>query len=152
MPESATPPDHPPEATQEVASVDHQVRSEDPPVATDTGFAESDTVGAGGGGGVSGTVTVARALALPPEPVQVRENVLELVNVLLSSLPEIAWSPDHAPEATQVAASVEVQVSAEDSPLATEVGFADSDNEGMRSTVTVVEALALPPGPVQISE
>jgi hypothetical protein len=38
-----------------------------PPLATDVGFAVSDTVGIGN------TVTVTEALALPPEPVQVRE-------------------------------------------------------------------------------
>ena len=73
LPEVALLPDHAPEATQEVASVDDQVSVEDPPLATDAGFAASDTVGAGGGGGVPDTVTVADALALPPEPVQLRE-------------------------------------------------------------------------------
>ena len=53
--------------------VEDQVRVEDPPLTTDVGFAASDTVGTGGGGGVPDTVTVADALALPPEPVQVRE-------------------------------------------------------------------------------
>ena len=73
LPEIALLPVHAPEATQEVASVDDQVSVEDPPLATDVGFAASDTVGTGGGGGVPDTVTVADALALPPEPVQVRE-------------------------------------------------------------------------------
>ncbi len=145
-------PVHAPEATQEVASVDDQVSVEDAPLATDVGLADSSTVGAGGGGSVSGTVTVAEALAPPPGPVQVRENAPEFVNAPLDSLPEIALLPDHAPEATQEAASVDDQLSVEDSPLATEVGFADSDTVGIRSTVTVVEALALPPGPVQIRE
>jgi hypothetical protein len=40
----------------------------------------------------------------------------------------------------------------EDPPLATEVGFAVSDTVGRGSTVTVAEALALPPEPVQVSE
>lgn len=76
--ESALLPDHALEAglleaEQEVASVDDQVSVEDPPLATDVGFAASDTVGTGGGGGEPETVTVAEALALPPAPVQVRE-------------------------------------------------------------------------------
>ena len=60
--------------------------------------------------------------------------------------------PDHAPEARHEVASVDDQVSMEDSPLASDTGLADSDTVGMRSTVTVVEALALPPGPVQVRE
>ncbi len=73
LPEIALLPDHAPEATQEVALVDDQVSVEDPPLATDVGFAASDTVGTGGGGGMPDTMTVVEALALPPEPVQVRE-------------------------------------------------------------------------------
>ena len=61
-------PNQAPEAVQESAFVEDQVSVEDPPLATDAGLAASDTVGAGGN-----TVTVAVALALPPEPVQVRE-------------------------------------------------------------------------------
>ena len=61
-------PDQPPEAVQEVALVEDQVSVEDPPLATEAGFAASDTVSTGGD-----TVTVAEALPLPPEPEQVRE-------------------------------------------------------------------------------
>jgi hypothetical protein len=68
LPEGALRPDQPPEAVQEVAFVEDQVSIEAPPFATDVGFAVSDTVGTGGD-----TVTVADVLALPPEPVQVRE-------------------------------------------------------------------------------
>ena len=67
-PEVALAPDQAPEAAQELAFVEDQVSVEDPPFETDGGSAASDTVGAGGN-----TVTVAVALALPPEPVQVRE-------------------------------------------------------------------------------
>ena len=68
LPEAALVPDQAPEAAQDVAFVEDQVSVEDSPFATDAGFATSDTVGTGGGD----TVTVADALALPPEPVQVR--------------------------------------------------------------------------------
>ena len=69
LPESAVVlPDQTPEGVQESAFVEDQVSVEDPPFVTDAGLAASDTVGAGGN-----TVTVADALALPPEPVQVRE-------------------------------------------------------------------------------
>ena len=73
LPEVALAPDQAPEAVQELAFVEDQVSDEDPPFATDAGFAASDTVGVGGGDGVSDTVTVTVALALPPEPLQVRE-------------------------------------------------------------------------------
>ena len=67
LPEIALLPDQAPEATQEVASVDDQMSVEDPPLPTDTGFADSDTVGPGS------TATVVETLAPPPAPVQVRE-------------------------------------------------------------------------------
>ena len=104
------------------------------------------------------TTTVADALAVPPSPVQARANMLVLVNAPLDWLPEIDLLSDHAPEATQEVASVDDQVSVEDPPLATEVGFAASDTVGtgggggVPDTVTIAEALALPPEPVQVRE
>lgn len=98
------------------------------------------------------TVTVADALAVPPDPMQAREKVPGLVNAPIVSLPEVVLAPDHAPEAMQEMASVDDQVSVEGSPLATGVGFAVSDTVGTVNTVTVVEALALPPEPVQVTE
>jgi hypothetical protein len=65
-------PDQAPEAEQEVAFVEDQVRTEDPPLTTDVGVAVSDTLGTAAGGGAPDTVTVVDAFALPPEPVQVR--------------------------------------------------------------------------------
>ena len=53
--------------------VDDQLSVEDPPLATDVGFAASDTAGTGGGGGMPDTITVVEVLALPPGPVQLRE-------------------------------------------------------------------------------
>jgi len=66
-------PDQAPEATQELALFDDQVSVEDAPLAIEVGLAVSDAVGSGGGGGMPDTLTVAEVLALPPEPVQVRE-------------------------------------------------------------------------------
>ena len=153
LPEVGLLPVQAPEAVQEVAFVEDQVSVEDPPLATDIGFATSDTVGPGGV-----TVTVADALAVPPSPVQSRANVLVLVNAPLGWLPEIVLRPDHAPEARQEVALAEDQVSVEDPPLATDVGFAASDTVGLGGgggvpeTVTVAVALALPPKPVQVRE
>ena len=104
-------------------------------------------------GGV--TDTVADALPVPPGPVQERVNVLVIVNAPLDWLPEIALLPDHAPEAAQELALVDDQVSVEDTPLRTDVGFAESVTVGagpVLVTVTVVEALALPPDPVHVRE
>jgi hypothetical protein len=147
LPEVALLPDHEPEATHEVALVEDQLRVEDPPLATEVGFAVSDTAGA-----ADVTVTVADALLVPPDPVQAMVNVLELVNAPLDWLPEVALLPDHEPEAVQEVALVEDQLRVEDAPLATEVGFAESDTVGTGNTVTVAEALALPPEPVQVRE
>jgi len=60
-------PVQPPEAAQEVAFVDVQLKVEVAPLATVLGLALSVTVGAG-----VVTVTVADCAALPPLPVQVR--------------------------------------------------------------------------------
>jgi len=76
------------------------------------------------------TVAVADALAVPPDPVQARANVVKLVNAPVDWLPEVALVPDHAPEAEQDVAFVEDQVSIELPPLVTEVGFAANDTAG----------------------
>ena len=75
------------------------------------------------------------------------------VSAPVDSLPEVALVPDQPPEAVQVA-FVEDQVSVEDAPYATDVGFATSDTVGVGGgdTVTVADALALPPGPLQVRE
>jgi hypothetical protein len=130
------------------------VSAEESPLAIDVGFAASDTVGTEGV-----TVTVADALAVPPDPVQERENVLELVNAPVDSLSESVLGPTpHAPEEVQEVAFVDDQVSMEEAPLATDVGFAASDTVGtgggggVPDTVTIAEEVALPPEPVQVRE
>lgn len=92
---------------------------------------------------------------MPPGPVQARANKLVFVNAPLDWLPEVALLPVHAPEARQEVAPVEDQVSVEDPPLATDAGLAASDTVGtgggggVPDTVTVADALALPPEPLQ---
>ena len=68
LPLVASAPLHPPEAVHDVAFVEFHVSVEGPPLATEVGFADSVTVGAGT------TVTVAvAALLVPPAPLQVNE-------------------------------------------------------------------------------
>ena len=75
------------------------------------------------------------------------------VSAPVDSLPEVGLVPDQAPEAAQELAFVEDQVSVEDSPFATDGGFAASDTVGAGgNTATVTVALALPPGLVQVRE
>lgn len=140
VPEVALAPDQAPEAVHEVALVEDQVNVEDCPETMVVGLAASDTVGTGGGGGEFDTVTSPEALALPPDPVQVREKILLAVSVPVDWVPEVALAPDHAPEALQEVALVEDQVSVEDCPLTMVVGSAASDTVG---TVGVGEAIAV---------
>jgi hypothetical protein len=148
LPEVVLVPVHAPEASQEVASVEDQVSVEDPPLAIDVGLAANDTVGTGAGG--APTVTVVEVLAVPPSPVHASPNVAVLVSGTLDWLPEVVLVPVHAPEATQEVALAEDQVRVEDAPLVTDVGFAVSDTVGAGGmTVTVADALPVPPGPVQ---
>ena len=76
------------------------------------------------------------------------------VSAPVDSLPEVALGPTpHAPEEVQDVAFVEDQVSIENPPLVTDVGFAASDTVGAGgNTVTVTVALALPPELVQVRE
>jgi len=123
-------PDQPPAAVQEVAPVDDQVSVDDPPLTTDEGFAEIDTVGTGGGGGVPAMLTGTDALPLPFGPVQVSEKLLLALSGPVDWLPEVALVPDQAPAAEHDVAFVAFHVSVEDAPLATEVGWAARDTDG----------------------
>ena len=72
-------PDHPPEAVHEVASVEDQVSIEGLPLATDAGFAESDTVGAGDVPAEAASVTGSLA---PPQAATARVSMGTSSNVL----------------------------------------------------------------------
>jgi len=68
-------------------------------------------------------------------------------------VPLVALVPLQPPEAVQDAAFVELQVSVEEPPLATVVGFAVSVTVGARTTMTVAPAtLLVPPVPVQVKK
>jgi len=70
--------------------------------------------------------------------------LLLAVSAPVDWLPELALAPDHAPEATQEVAFVEDQLSIEEPPLVTDVGFAASDTLGavvpVPSTLTRTES------------
>jgi hypothetical protein len=75
------------------------------------------------------TLTCVEALPLPFGPVQVREKLLFALIGPLDWLPEVALVPDHAPAAEHEVAFVELHVSVETPPFATDVGFAPRDTE-----------------------
>jgi hypothetical protein len=99
-------PNHAPPALHEVALVVDQVNVEEPLALTVVGLAVRVMVGRVGGA----TLTVTERVALPPAPVQVKKNVLVVVNELRGSLPDSALVPDQAPEAVHEVASLEVQL------------------------------------------
>jgi hypothetical protein len=67
------------------------------------------------------------------------------------ALPFVGSLPDHPPEAVQLLALVEDQLSIEDPPLLTVVGLALRPTVGGAATLTATDWLALPPGPLQVS-
>jgi hypothetical protein len=111
-------PDHPLEARQLAALVEVQLSITEPPLATALGVAVRLTVGLGM------IVTLAVAAIVPPEPVQASVYVAAAVMIAGVSVPLIARPPDHPPDAVQLEALVEDQVSVVAVPLITLVGVA----------------------------
>jgi hypothetical protein len=147
-PLTALVPDQAPEAVQEVALVDDQVKVEPLPLATVLGFALRATVGAGGV-----TETVTDCVALPRAPVQVSEYVVLAVRAPVDCVPFSAWLPDQPPEAVQAVALLDAHVRVAAAPLAIELGLAEKLTVGAGAfTETVADCVALPPVPVQVSE
>jgi len=131
-----------------VALFEFHVSVEAPPLTTEVGFAVTVTVGAGT------TVTLAVAtLLVPPAPVQVNEYDPAIVRAPVLCEPLVALVPLQFPVAVQEVALVELHVSVEAPPLATEVGFAVSVTVAVPGTVTVVVAALLAPlAPTQVKE
>ena len=70
----------------------------------------------------------------------------------LRALPFVGSLPDQPPDAVQLFALLEDQLSVEDPPLLTAVGLALRLIEGAGAeTLTVTDWVALPPGPLQAS-
>jgi len=69
------------------------------------------------------------------------------------ALPLVGLLPDQPPEALQLVAFVEDQLSVEAEPLLTVPGFALRVTMGLagEETLTVTDLVALPPDPVQVS-
>jgi len=135
-----------PEAVHEVALVELQVSVEVPPLAMTDGFAAKVAVG------MMLTRTVDTPL-VPPVPVHVKEYELGIVIAPVLCVPLVALAPLQPPVAVQEVALVELQVSVELPPLATEVGFAVNVTVGAGTTVTVaVATLLVPPVPLQLKE
>jgi hypothetical protein len=83
--------------------------------------------------------------------VQTSTNVLVAFRAPVDREPEVARFPAQSPLATQEAAPVVVQVSVADRPALTVAGLACSVSVGAAATLTDADALADPPGPVQLS-
>lgn len=80
------------------------------------------------------------------------------VSLPVDTVPERAFAPLQSPDAEQEVALVEDQARTEEVPVGMLLGLADNDTVGSvvgggePVTVTCVEALALPPGPVQVKD
>ncbi|MFN3564557.1 MAG: hypothetical protein ACK4V1_01035 [Burkholderiaceae bacterium] len=100
-------------ATQPLAFDADHVSVELPPVATFSGLAVSDTVGAVGGF----TITVTDFVTAPPAPVHVSEKLAFEPSAPVDSEPVVGFEPLHAPEALHIVALVAVQLSVAALPL-----------------------------------
>ena len=120
------------------------------PLATVDGLTDRVTDG-GGGGTVTETETA--WLTLPPVPEQVSVKSVAALSELLDSVPLVARSPLQPPDAEQLEAPVELQVSDVGLPTTTTDGLAASARvgAGVDPTLTVALWLAVPPAPVQVS-
>ena len=90
---------------------------------------------------------------MPPVPVQLNVYAVVALKAPVDFDPLIAWAPLHPPEAVQLVALADDQVSVDVPPLATLVGLALSETVGTEGaeTVTVADCDAEPPAPVQVS-
>ena len=82
-------------------------------------------------------------------PVQFSVYEVVAARGVVDSVPLAALTPDQPPEAEQLVAFGASQVSVDDPPSATVVGFAVSVTVGAGTTVTVTVSLALPVAPSQ---
>lgn len=146
-PLTALAPDQAPEALHEVALVDDHTTDAALPLMIELGLTLKLTVGAG-----ALTETVADCAALPPFPVQERLKVALAVSAPVDWVPLRALVPDQAPEAVQAFAWVDDHVRMALPPLLMALGPTLNLTVGSGAlTETVVDCVALPLGPVQVS-
>jgi hypothetical protein len=102
---------------------------------------------------LTATVVLLLAGEVPLAPLQVSVNVVVALSAPVLALPVVALLPDHPPEALQLVAFVDAQLSVEAEPLLTVAGLALKLTVGLTGaeTLTVTDRLALPPGPLQVS-
>ena len=73
------------------------------------------------------------------------------VNAPVLCEPDVAFVPDHEPDAVQLVAFVALHVSVDAEPEATLVGDAVSVSVGAASCVTATVCAAEPPAPVHVN-
>jgi hypothetical protein len=140
LPEVAFDPVQLPDAEQEVALVELQVSVLLPPLLTDIGDADSETVGAGVE--PPPTVTVVLACAVRPLPlVHVIVNVEVAVSAPVLWLPDSALLPLHAPEAVHDAVRELLQVNVLLLPELTLLGLAEIVTDGRNCAAAGVERM-----------
>jgi hypothetical protein len=86
--------------------------------------------------------------------VQASTNVVDCVSAGVTNVPEVGRLPDQPPDAVQLVALADDQVSVEVPPLPTCVGFAEMltvGTGGVALTATVAVFPVEPPGPLQLS-
>ena len=100
---------------------------------------------------LTATVVLWLAGVVPLAPLQVRVNVVVALSAPVLAVPVVGSLPDQPPEAVQLLALVEDQLSIDDPPLLTVVGLALRLTVGAAETLTVTDRPALPPAPLQVS-
>jgi hypothetical protein len=140
-----------PDAVHEVAFVLDQVNVLLPPLLTEVGEADNETVGAGVPAD-SETATVTFAWREPPGPEQLNTYVGLVNNAPVPSVPEVAFDPVQLPDAVQDVALVVDQVNVLPEPLPTDIGDAESETVGAAveppETVTVALSTYVRPLPL----
>ena len=147
VPDGARLPVHPLDAVQAVVFVLLHESSVVPLGATLVGLAVKLAVGAGGGA----TATVTELLASPPGPEQLSTKLVPDVSVGVASAPEVARLPVQPPDALHEVAFVLTHVSRAVPPYARVAESALRSTIGGAMTLTSAEAVASPPGPLQVS-
>jgi hypothetical protein len=142
----ALPPDQPPDAVHVSTLALLQVNDEFAFFATPGGFADRVT-----DGDAAVTVTVAVCDAEPPVPVQLNAKLPFAVSAPVLCEPEVAFVPVQPPDAVQLVAFVELQVSVDELPDVMLLGDAVNVTVGAGTTVTLAVCDAEPPVPVQLS-